>query len=304
VKPKIVAICGPTGVGKTELGVFLAEALDGEVVNYDSVQIYRELNIGTAKPTEEEKKGIPHHLYDVISIKEEFNAAKFVELADKVVAEIGKKGRIPILVGGTGLYLRAFEYGLFKVEVDPEVREKLRKQANSDLQSLYEELKAKDPDYAQKISPNDRVRIVRALEVILSTGKKFSYFHEKNRFFTKKRYSIIKVGLLLDRKELYSRINKRVLKMIEKGWIEEVKKLLEAGYPPDLKAFNAIGYRHIINYLKGELSLERAIELIQRDTRRYAKRQITWFKKEPDITWFKPWEKEEVLEFVKSRIKN
>lgn len=299
---KIIAIVGPTGVGKSELAVFLGEKLNGEIINFDSLQFYKELNIGTAKPGEEERKRVPHHLYDLLELDEEFNAAKFVEIADNLIKEIWERGKIPILVGGTGLYLRAFEYGLFPMEVPKEIRETLRKRANQDLSSLYEELKRLDPEYAQKISPKDKVRITRALEVIYASSKPISYFHKENPFFGKKRYNLIKIGLILPRKELYEKINLRVIKMIEKGWIEEVKKLLEKGYSPELKTFKAIGYKYIIQYLQGKLSLEKAIELIQRDTRRYAKRQLTWFKKEPDIYWFNPDEKERILNFLKEKL--
>jgi len=299
---KVIAIVGPTGVGKSELAVFLGEKLNGEIVNFDSLQFYKELNIGTAKPGEEERKRVPHHLYDLLELDEEFNAAKFVEIADNLIKEIWERGKIPILVGGTGLYLRAFEYGLFSIEVPKEIRETLRKRADQDLSSLYEELKRLDPEYAQKISPKDKVRITRALEVIYASGKPISYFHKENPFFGKKRYNLIKIGLILPRKELYEKINLRVIKMIEKGWIEEVKKLLEKGYSPKLKPFKAIGYKYIIQYLQGKISLEKAIELIQRDTRRYAKRQLTWFKKEPDIYWFNPDEKERILNFLKEKL--
>lgn len=299
---KIIAIVGPTGVGKSELAIFLGEKLSGEIINFDSLQFYKELNIGTAKPGEEERKRIPHHLYDLLELNEEFNAAKFVEIADNLIKEIWERGKIPILVGGTGLYLRAFEYGLFPIEVPKEIRENLRKRVDQDLSSLYEELKRLDPEYAQKISPKDKVRITRALEVIYTTGKPISYFHKENPFFVKKRYNIIKIGLNLPRKELYKKINLRVIKMIEKGWIEEVKNLLEKGYSIELKPFKAIGYKYIIYYLQGRLSLEKAIELIQRDTRRYAKRQLTWFKKEPDVYWFSSDEKEKILNFLKEKL--
>lgn len=299
---KVVAIVGPTGAGKSELAVFLGERINGEIINFDSLQFYKELNIGTAKPEEEERKKVPHHLYDLLSLDEEFNAAKFVEIADNLIQEIWERDRIPILVGGTGLYLRALEYGLFPIEIPKEIREKVRKAAEKNLSSLYETLKKFDPEYAQKISPKDKIRITRALEVIYASGKPFSEFHKKNPFFGEKRYNIIKIGLNLPRKELYKKINLRVIKMIERGWVEEVKKLLEKGYSTELKPFKAIGYKYIIQYLQGELSLEKAIELIQRDTRRYAKRQLTWFRKEPDIYWFSPEERERILDFLKEKL--
>ncbi len=299
----VLAILGPTGVGKSELAVFLAERLRGEVINFDSLQFYRDLNIGTAKPSEEERKGIPHHLFDILAPDEEFNAAKFVELADRVIREIRERNHLPILVGGTGLYLRAFEYGLFPVEVPEEIRKRVRTRAEENLTELYRELQELDPEYAQKIGPKDRVRITRALEVIYATSKPFSHFHREHPFFQKKRYNILKIGLVLPREELYQRINQRVLKMIEAGWVEEVRSLMKKGYGEETKAFKAIGYKHILKYLKGELSLDEAIRLIQRDTRRYAKRQLTWFKKEPEVHWFSPYDKEKILSFVKKHLK-
>lgn len=300
-KPKLLAVVGPTGVGKSELAIFLAKNLEGEIVNFDSVQLYKDLNIGTAKPSEEEKREIPHHLYDVLEIWEECNAARYIEMADKVITEILQRKKIPILVGGTGLYLRTLEYGLFKLEIPEKIRKEIRQKAEINLEKLYEELKRLDPEYAQKISPKDKVRITRALEVIYTTSKPFSQFHKENPFFGEKRYEILKIGLNLPRKELYKRINERVIKMLEKGWLEEVKKLTEKGFGPQLKLFKAIGYRYLIEHLEGKRSLEECIKLIQRDTRRYAKRQITWFKKEQDIVWFSPEEKEKILEFVKEK---
>ncbi len=299
---KVVAIVGPTGVGKSELAVFLAEKLNGEIINFDSIQFYKELNIGTAKPEEEERKRVPHHLYDLLELDEEFNAARFVKLADKLIEEIWKRERLPILVGGTGLYLRALEYGLFPIEIPKQIREKIRSEAEKSLSSLYEKLKSLDPEYAKKISPRDKVRITRALEVIYTSGRPFSEFHKENPFFEKKRYNIIKIGLNLPRKKLYEKINLRVIKMIDKGWIDEVKALLEKGYSPSLKPFKAIGYKYIIQHLQGKIPLEKAIKFIQRDTRHYAKRQLTWFKKEPDIYWFSPEEKEKILKFLEEKL--
>jgi tRNA dimethylallyltransferase len=297
---KILAIVGPTASGKSELAIFLAENLGGEIINFDSIQFYKKLNIGTAKPSPEEMKKVPHHLYDLLELEEEFNAGKFVEIADKVIEEVSSRKRLPILAGGTGLYLRALEYGLFSVEVPEEIRNSLRKEAEKNLKKLYEKLKELDPEYAKKISPKDKVRITRALEVIYATSKPFSEFHKENPFFKRKRYDILKIGLKLERKELYRKINQRVLKMIEAGWVKEVEELLKQGYSPGLKPFKAIGYRYITAYLQKKLPLEKAIKLIQRDTRRYAKRQLTWFKKEKDVHWFSPEEKEKILSFVKN----
>ncbi len=303
-KKKIVAIVGPTGVGKSELALFLAQNLNGEIINFDSIQFYKELNKGTAKPGPEERKKVPHHLYDLLDLDEEFNAAKFVKIADDLIKEIFERKKIPILVGGTGLYLRALEYGLFPIEIPQKIREEIKKEAEKNIEILYEKLKSLDPEYAKKIFPKDKVRITRALEVIYTSGKPFSEFHKENPFFKNPRYQIIKIGLNLPRKILYAKINERVIKMISQGWIEEVKNLLNKGYSPHLKPFKAIGYKYIIKYLEEEIPIEKTIELIQKDTRHYAKRQLTWFKKEPNIHWFSPEEKEEILKFLKEKLKN
>jgi tRNA dimethylallyltransferase len=302
---KVIALCGPTATGKSELAVELALRFNGEVINFDSQQFYQGLDIGTAKPTDEEKKGVPHHLYSILSPDEEMNAGKFLKLVDPVVEDVWKRGKVPILVGGTGLYLRAFEYGLFEVIVPKEIREKVRAMVRENLALAYEELKRLDPEYAKKVSPKDFVRISRALEVCLTTGKPFSEFHKSHSFaLAKPRYSILKIGLILEREELYNKINKRALEMINRGWVDEIKKLLDMGCSPSAKAFKAIGYRHIISYLKGEISLDTAIKLIQRDTRRYAKRQTTWFKKEKNIHWFRPEEREKIFALVESFLKD
>ena len=298
---KVLAICGPTATGKSELAVKLALRFNGEVINFDSQQFYKGLDIGTAKPKEEEKRGVPHHLYSILLPDEEMNAGKFIKLADSVVEDVWRRGKIPILVGGTGLYLRAFEYGLFEVEIPKEVRERVRALVKEDLFRAYEELKRLDPEYAKKISSKDFIRVSRALEVWLATGKPFSEFHSKHSFAkAEPRYPILKIGLILEREELYNKIDKRVLEMVERGWVEEVKALLAQGYQPSAKAFKAIGYRHIIFYLKGEIPLDTTIKLIQIDTRRYAKRQITWFKKEKNIHWFHPKEEEKIFALVES----
>lgn len=300
-KGKVVALCGPTAVGKTKISLILARHFSGEIVNFDSQQFYRELVIGTAKPLPEERGNIPHHLFEAISIFEEMNAGKFVELADNTVREIFERGHLPILVGGTGLYLRAFEYGIFKAVVDPEVRERLRNLARERLEELYLELRRLDPEYAEKIHPHDRVRITRALEVIYSTGKPFSLFHRENPFFRKeKRYQLLKIGLTLPRKELYERINARVQEMIASGWLDEVKNLYEKYGEEIFEKIKAIGYRTLLQVHLGKISLDEAIRLIQRDTRHYAKRQLSWFRRERDIHWFHPGEVEKIIETVEN----
>lgn len=293
----MVAIVGPTGVGKTALSLDLAERFRGEIVNYDSVQVYRYLDIGTAKPTPEERRRVPHHLFDLLEPHEPFHAAAFVEKADRVIAEITSRGRLPILVGGTGLYLKALLHGLFPVEVPEELRKNLKERlAREGLSSLYRELQEKDPEAAARIHPHDRVRILRALEVYYATGKPFSQLAREHGF-RPRRYSALKIGLTLPREELYARLDRRVEEMLRSGLLEEVKKLL-ARYPPDLKPLQSIGYRHLIAYLSGRLPLSEAVRLMKRDTRRYAKRQLTWFRADPEVRWFHPADRKAIFEEV------
>ncbi len=298
-KNKVIAICGPTGVGKTEISLEIARRFSGEIINFDSQQFYRELVIGTAKPTLEERQGVPHHLFEALSILEEMNAGKFIELADAIVKEIKKRGNLPLLIGGTGLYLRAFEYGLFKVPTDPEIRRNLKIKAESALEDLYKELLKLDPAYAKKIHSMDKVRIIRALEVIYLTGKPFSEFHRENPFFRKpKRYNILKIGLNLPREKLYTKINLRVLKMLEKGWMDEVKNLYQTYGREIFEKIKAIGYKELFLVLEGQETKERAVEIIQKKSRHYAKRQLTWFKKEKDIQWFSPEELPNIINLI------
>ncbi len=300
---KVVAVVGPTGVGKTALGIELAERFSGEIVNFDSVQVYRYLDLGTAKPTPEERARVPHHLIDILEPDEPFNAAAFVERADRVIAEITARGRLPVLVGGTGLYLRALLHGLFPVEVPEELRHRLRERlAREGLASLYQELRRRDPRAARRIHPHDRVRVLRALEVCLATGRTFSELAEKHAF-RERRYQALKIGLHLPRPELYRRLDERVDRMLARGLLEEVRGLLERGFSPELKPLQAIGYRHMIAYLRGEVSFSEAVRLMKRDTRRYAKRQLTWFRADPEVKWFHPEDREAIFREVERFLK-
>ncbi|MFN4196573.1 MAG: tRNA (adenosine(37)-N6)-dimethylallyltransferase MiaA [Caldimicrobium sp.] len=299
MKQKVVVLCGPTGVGKTEVSIELAKEFKGEIVNFDSQQFYKELIIGTAKPLPEDRKGVPHHLFEEISILEEMNAHRFIKLADEKVAGIWQRSNLPILVGGTGLYLRVFEYGLFEVKIKQGLREELKKRAEKDLEGLYEELKKKDPLYAKKIHPHDKVRILRALEVIYSTGEPFSKLQGKTPFFGKKRYSLLKIGLYLPKEELYTKIEKRVIKMVERGWLKEVEDLKKRFGSEIFAKIKAIGYRELLEVLEGKINLEDAIKKIQKKSKEYAKRQLTWFKKEKDIQWFQPKELEKIKLLVR-----
>ena len=287
--PKIIVFCGPTGVGKTAMSLEAARKFDGEIVNADSMQVYRELDVGTAKPTAEEQSVTRHHLIDILEPTEEFDAARFVILAKKVITEIGAQGKIPLVVGGTGFYIKALIYGLPETALtDPAIRQHLKnEQEQFGSQALYDRLKKVDAVTAKRLHPNDTFRVIRALEVYAATGKPLSEIHAKHRFQTK-RYEALKIGLNLPRQELYDRIDHRVLAMMDAGFLQEVEALMQKGYSADLKSMQALGYRHMTACLRGKLSFEEAVTTMQRDTRHYAKRQLTWFKKDPEIHWLHP----------------
>lgn len=288
-RQKVVIISGPTASGKTSLGVDLALALKGEIISADSMQVYRGMDVGTAKPTSEEQKGIPHHLLDVVNPDEEFNAATYNSLAIPKITEIASRGRSCLVVGGTGLYIKGLVAGLFESPpADLELRESLRLECDSSgSRVLHERLADLDPESARKIHPNDRVRIIRALEIIHLTKRRFSDLTREHSFGGR-NLNAMKFCLKVDREELYDRIGKRSLAMVENGLVDETENLLSKGYSPDLKPMKAIGYRHMITYLKGDWSLDEAISELQKDTRRYAKRQLTWFRADPEVTWIEP----------------
>lgn len=301
-KKLLLVIVGPTAVGKTEIAIEVAKKIDGEIISADSMQIYRYMNIGTAKPTEEEKKGIPHHLIDIVNPDQEFTVADYKYLAEKAIEEITKRKKIPLLSGGTGLYINAvcYNYSFSDFHKDEELRRELNLLAEKNgNEYLYNILKEVDPKSAEKIHKNNRKRMIRALEVYYRTGKPFSFFEKENE---KKEspYDLIIFGLTRPREELYERINNRVLKMIEQGLIEEVKNLLKMGYSKELNSMKGLGYKEIIEYLEGKASLEEAIYKIQRDTRHYAKRQYTWFKKNKDIIWLDVSKegKEKIIQYI------
>ncbi len=295
---KIVVFCGPTGVGKTAMSLQAAKAFDGEIINADSMQVYQELDIGTAKPTAEEQGAAPHHLIDILSPTEEFDAARFVGLAKTVISDIDAQGKIPLVVGGTGFYIKALIYGLPETAAtDPVVRRQLKRELEQlGPQRLYDRLQKVDSVTADRLHPNDTFRVIRALEVFEATGEPLSEIHAKHRFEAK-RYDVLKIGLNLERSELYARIDQRVLQMMDAGFLQEVEALLNKGYGADLKSMQALGYRHMSAFLRGGVSWEEAVTTMQRDTRHYAKRQLTWFKKDPEIHWCRPdeWEKVQPL---------
>ncbi len=288
-KSKLIIILGPTAVGKSELAFELALALNGEIVNADSQQVYRYMDIGTGKPSPAEQKRIRHHLIDIINPDEEFNAALFRQLAGAAVADIEARGKRAIVCGGTGLYLKALTRGLFAGPAqDVAMRAKLNAEADArGLPVLYRRLEAVDAQAWSRIHPNDRQRIVRALEIFELTGRPISEW-QKEHAFGESTFDSIKIGLRRERAELYDRINQRCDRMVAAGLKQEVEALLEKGYGFDLKPLQAIGYRHIGLLTRGEASAGEALELMKRDTRRLAKQQLTWFRSDHEIQWFHP----------------
>ena len=284
-KEKVIAVLGPTCTGKSECALWLAREFGGEIVNADSMQVYKYFDIGSAKPGLDVRAEIPHHLIDIVEPQEEFSGALFKEAADRAIYDIRSRKRIPIVVGGTGLYVRILLHGLFAVAGDMSTREALRLRYQKEPSRVYEELKQVDPIYASKISPNDRIRVIRALEVYYTSGVTMSEWQERHGF-REQRYDAYKVGLKRERGELYERINRRVDSMLQAGWVEEVKRLLDAGYSSGLKPFLSIGYRDILLYLSGALGYAEMVTRIKQETRHYAKRQTTWFCREKEITWF------------------
>lgn len=282
---KVIAILGPTCTGKSDLALWLASKIGGEIVNGDSMQVYRGFDIGSAKPDQSVRSRLPHHLIDVVGPDEEFNAALFQHMADDVISEIGSRGRTPIVVGGTGLYLRVLFHGLFPAPTDISLRDTLKERYRESAIEVYEELKERDPQYASMISPNDGVRVVRALEISHSSGLTMSEWQEKHGF-REQRYNGCKIGLRKERQELYRLIDERVERMLAAGWVKEVEALIAAGHDTNLKPFHSIGYREIVRHMQGDLSYTDMVERIKVATRHYAKRQFTWFSKEKEIDWY------------------
>lgn len=294
---KIITICGPTGIGKTGFAIALARELNGEIVGADSMQIYKYMDVGTAKPDQKERQLAIHHLVDFLDPADNFDAKRFTALADQAISDIAKRGRVPVIAGGTGLYIRALLHGLFRGKpACPATLDKLNHSLKEKgAPALHEQLIKCDPKAAEKIHPNDGFRIVRALEVFLTTGAPISRC-QKTHDFKSDRYQSLTFGLHMDRKQLYDRINQRVDIMMAQGLLDEVKTLVNQGYPLELKSMQSIGYRHMGMYLKGEVSLEEAVRLLKRDTRRYAKRQFTWFNKEKDLIWVRADDMEKAIE--------
>ncbi|MCI0528963.1 MAG: tRNA (adenosine(37)-N6)-dimethylallyltransferase MiaA [Nitrospira sp.] len=306
---KLIVILGPTGVGKSLAAVMVAEALGGEIISADSRQIYRGMDIATAKPGPEVLARVPHHLLDVVEPDEIFSAGRYSEMARQVILRLYEKGRTPVVVGGTGLYIRALLYGLWQ---GPQAQWDLRDSLLEEERTLgpghlHQKLVELDPESALRIHPADLAKTIRALEVVLLTGIPLTQHHEEHRNRVKRVTSgerpsaselsettgiwqldtghCVVIGLRRDREDLYRRINHRVEEMVSAGLVQEVERLLRLGYHEDLPSMLGLGYRQMVGYLKRQYSLQETIRLVQRDTRRFAKRQMTWFRKEPHVRW-------------------
>ncbi len=317
---------GPTCVGKTEIAHQIALKINAEIISADSRQIYKYMDIGTAKPPLNLRLELPYYLIDIITPDESFNCVRFKTIAENQIENIYKKGSIPLVVGGTGLYIKAITRGIFewpggnsplkedlkesetlsnlaKHKVISPLREELKtKSALFGPGYLHDELKRVDPISASHIHPHDQIKTIRALEVYLTTGTPISELQQRQT--RRKNYTLIMIGLSLSRTSLYEQINKRVDKMMGSGLLDEVVKLMESGYSSELSSMSGLGYRHLIGYLTGKYDLQTAIFLFKRDTRRYAKRQITWFRHEPLIQWFNPEDKSAIFDFVQGEIGN
>lgn len=288
-KPKLIVVLGPTAVGKSAVGIDMAKKLGGEIINADSLQVYKYFDIGTAKPSSEELREARHHLIDIVSPDEDFNAGMFRSRAASVIENLYNSGKNIIIVGGTYLYVKVLLSGLIEgLPANQEIRDNIKKlRSIFGLPYVYDRLCLLDSKSASKIHPNDYVRIERALEVNYLTGQKMSELQSRHSFH-EQDFEYLKIGLSLYRESLRERIDERVDAMMEAGLLDEVKRLRDMGYTSDLKPMQSIGYKEINQFLDGDVDLERAIELIKRDTKRFAKRQMTWLNKDKEIKWFEP----------------
>lgn len=280
---QVIVIVGPTCSGKTAIGIKLAQNLNGEIISADSRQVYKYLDIGTAKPTEEERAKVKHHLVDFLEPNQDYNVSLFEQDSLKIIDELFRLNKIPIVVGGSGLYIKAVTEGIFEgAETNDKLRELLKKRINElGIDALLNELKIIDPESAAKMLPSNHKRIIRALEVFYLTGKTISDLQKEYKRNDEIKFVVFMLNY--NREMLYYRIEKRVDKMIESGLVDEVKKVLSLGFDRSLNALNTVGYKEIFDYLDGNINFEKAIELIKRNTRRYAKRQFTWFNAQKDL---------------------
>lgn len=294
----LLIITGPTGIGKTEISLKLANKYKGEIISSDSMQIYKKLDIGTAK-VDLDKTDIPHHMVDILEAHENFSVADFKIKAKEIISDINSRGGLPILVGGTGLYINSIVYNLdfTETKADYEYRDELRKiLEEKGSEFLYNKLFNLNKDMAEKIRPNNGQRIIRALEILKSGNEKENNFRQENE-----DYNLIFIGINMDRERLYERINSRVDKMIELGLVDEVRSLLDKGLDKNSQSLKAIGYKEVISYLEGEIEYSEMIDLIKKNSRHYAKRQLTWFRRDGRIKWFDK-ESDNLLEEIESYI--
>jgi len=288
-------IVGPTAVGKTAVCIELAKKYDCSIISADSRQFFRQMNIGTAKPTPKEMHGVKHHFIDFLNVDEEMSAGRYEEMVLKTLTNLFQTGKMAILTGGSGLYVQAVCKGMSSMPVVPkEIREKLMLELETNgLQHLLEELRIKDPDYYEYVDKNNFQRIVRALEMIRYTKKPFSSFRDRQS--SARDFQIIKIGLELEREKLYKRIDERVDQMLEKGLLKEIEGL----YPlRHLNSLQTVGYKEFFAYFDGERDLKEATRLVKRNTRRYAKRQLTWFRKDEEIIWFRPGQVQDIMKHI------
>ena len=295
-KPKLIVVLGPTASGKTEMALEIARRTGACIVSADSVQVYRHFDIGSAKPTREQRRETPHFLIDVADPDEDFNAGTYMRIALDQIRGLVGDGRKIVVVGGTFLYVKALLYGLLEgVEVDREFRDSLARERDAKgAASLHKRLEAVDPVSAGRINPNDYVRIERALEVHHTTGERMSDHHRRHGF-AEQRFNALKIGLHGERERLRHAIDERVDAMIGRGWVEEVKAIRARGYGPDLKPMKSIGYRRINEFLDGRLDFETAVEKIKTDTKRFSKRQSTWLRADDGVKWFDPAEGKDIV---------
>jgi tRNA dimethylallyltransferase len=299
MKLRVVIILGPTAVGKSELALDLSGQIDGEIVNADSQQVYRYMDIGTGKPSRAERTRIQHHLLDVVNPDEEFNAAAFRKLAAGAISSIYQRHHRPVVCGGTGLYLKALTRGLFSGPAqNPELRRTFQREIDEKgLRPLYQRLVEIDPDAVSSIHPNDRQRTIRALEVFQLTGKPLTQW-QREHSFQEQPYEVLKVGLYRERNELYDLINSRSERMIQDGLLEEIRTLVAKGYDLHLKPLRSVGYLQMGRVLRGVQDMPRALAEMKQETRRLAKRQLTWFRSDPHILWYHPDQRQQMVEAV------